>query len=98
MIVKGKIINLLLLDGDQNGTIKCSLANWTGLVFKIPRTELEKCKGRDELSKSGVYFLFGTSDESEENVAYIGQANVRKNGDSIINRILEHKRNPDKDY
>lgn len=46
---------------------KCTLANWTGITYKIPRTELDRCKGR------GVYFLFGTSDETEE-VVYIGQA------------------------
>jgi len=28
----------------------------TGVVYKIPCTELEKCKGHDDLSQSGVYF------------------------------------------
>jgi hypothetical protein len=59
---------------------------------------LEKCKGRDDLSQSGVYFLFGTSDQTGENVVYIGQAGVCKNGEGILYRLQEHKRNPDKDY
>jgi len=86
------------MDGGTNGRIKCTLPNWTGVVYKIPRNELEKCKGRDDLSQSGVYFLFGISDQTGEAVVYIGQAGVRKNGEGILYRLQEHKRNPDKDY
>jgi hypothetical protein len=86
------------MDGTANGRIKCTLANWTGVAYKIPRTELDKCKERDDLKQSGVYFLFGTSDQTGENVVYIGQAGARKNGEGILFRLQEHKRNPDKDY
>lgn len=98
MPTRGKSINLFLLDGTPTGRIKCSLANWTGVAYKIPRTELEKCKNRNDLSQSGVYFLFGTSDETGDNIVYIGQAGVRKNGEGILYRLLEHKRNAEKDY
>jgi hypothetical protein len=98
MAAHGKSINLFLMDGDPNGRIKCTLANWTGVAYKIPRTELDKCKGRNDLSQSGVYFLFGTSEQTGEEVVYIGQAGVRKNGEGILYRLQEHKRNPDKDY
>lgn len=98
MATRGKSINLFLMDGDPSGRIKCTLANWTGVAYKIPRTELDKCKGRDDLSQSGVYFLFGISDQTGEAVVYIGQAGVRKNGEGILYRLQEHKRNPDKDY
>lgn len=98
MAVRGKNINLFLVDGTATGRIKCTLANWTGVAYKIPRTELDKCKDRGELSQSGVYFLFGTSDQSDENIVYVGQAGVRKNGEGILCRLIEHKRNPDKDY
>jgi hypothetical protein len=98
MAMRGKNINLFLMDGDPSGRIKCTLANWTGVAYKIPRTELDKCKGRDDLSQSGVYFLFGISDQTGEAVVYVGQAGVRKNGEGILYRLQEHKRNPDKDY
>lgn len=98
MATRGKSINLFLMDGSPSGRIKCTLSNWTGVAYKIPRTELDKCKGRDDLSQSGVYFLFGTTDDTGENVVYIGQAGVRKNGEGILYRLFEHKRNPDKDY
>lgn len=76
--MRGKSINLFLMDGDANGRIKCTLANWTGIAYKIPRTELDKCKERDDLKQSGVYFLFGTSDQTGKLVVYIGQAGARK--------------------
>ena len=98
MSARGKSINLFLMDGDAGGRIKCTLANWTGVAYKIPRTELDKCKERDDLKQSGVYFLFGTSDATGKSVVYIGQAGARKNGEGILNRLQEHKRNPEKDY
>lgn len=98
MATRGKNIQLFLMDGEAGGRIKCTLANWTGVAYKIPRTELDKCKERDDLKQSGVYFLFGTSDETGKGVVYIGQAGARKNGEGILNRLQEHKRNPEKDY
>lgn len=98
MASRGKSINVFLIDGEAGGCIKCTLANWTGIAYKIPRTELDRCRERNDLKQSGVYFLFGTSDQTGENVVYIGQASARKNGEGILNRLMEHKRNPNKDY
>ena len=97
-MARGKSINLFLMDGDANGRMKCTLANWTGVAYKIPRTELDKCKERDDLKQSGVYFLFRKNEETGDSVVYIGQAGARKNGEGIFNRLQEHKRNPEKDY
>lgn len=94
----GKSINLFLMDGDANGRIKCSLANWTGVAYKIPRTLLEKARSIDALKQTGVYLLFGADAKSDEPVVYIGQAAVRKNGLGILNRWEEHKRNSEKDW
>ena len=91
-------ITIFLFDGTTNGLILCTIGNWKGVVYKIPRTELEKCKERKHLKQSGVYFLFGKSDAEEKDVVYIGQARERKNGEGILYRLQEHVRNPDKDY
>ena len=98
MAARGKSINLFLMDGEPSGRIKCTLANWTGVAYKIPRTALDLCKERDDLKQSGIYFLFGTSDQTGNNVVYVGQAGARKNGEGLLYRLQEHKRNPDKDY
>ena len=97
-MARGKSINLYLMDGDVNGRITCTLANWTGLAFKIPRTSLELCKDREDLKQTGIYFLFGKDDENDNDVVYVGQAGVRKNGEGLLNRLFEHNRNPQKDY
>ena len=97
-MARGKNINMFLMDGTATGRIKCTIANWTGVVYRIPRTEIENCKNRNDLKQSGVYFLFGTSNESGKPAVYIGQAGNRKNGEGILNRLLEHKRNSDKNY
>lgn len=49
MAAHGKNIQLYLMDGDASGRIKCSLVNWTGVAYKIPRIELDKCKDRADL-------------------------------------------------
>lgn len=96
--LRGKSINLFLIDGEANGRVKCTLANWTGIAYKIPRTEIDKCKSRADLQQSGVYFLFGVSDDTGENIVYIGQAGTRKNKSGVLNRLQEHRRNLEKDY
>lgn len=92
---QGKNVQMFLMDGDVTGRMKCTLANWTGLAFKIPRAHLDKCKNRSDLKQSGVYFLFGKNDANEDEV-YIGQAGTRKNGEGILFRVAEHLN--DKDY
>lgn len=84
-----KNFNLYLMDGDVTGRIKCTLANWTGLAYKVPRSYLDKCKDRQDLKQSGVYFLFGKTDNGEDEV-YIGQAGIRKNGEGVLFRVAEH--------
>lgn len=59
---------------------------------------MDLCRDREELKQTGVYLLFGKDDLSEKNVVYVGQAGVRKNGEGILYRLLEHNRNPKKDY
>lgn len=93
-----KSINMFLMDGDVNGRIKCTLANWTGLAFKIPRTSLDLCKDRPELKQTGVYFLFGKDESTDKNVVYVGQAGNRKNGEGVLYRLFEHNRDSKKDY
>ena len=88
---RGKNINVYLMDGNPLKRIKCTLANWTGVVYKVPRTELDSCKDRREFQQSGVYFLFGESENDEKEIVYMGQAGIRKSGIGIYSRLKEHK-------
>lgn len=77
------------MDGDVTGRIKCTMSGWSGLAYKIPRIYLDKCKDREQLKQSGVYFLFGKNNFDEDAV-YIGQAGIRKNGEGVLFRVAEH--------
>jgi hypothetical protein len=89
----GKNINYFLLDNTSNGRIKCTLANWTGVAYKIPRVKLVDCKNIEYLKQSGVYFLFSRG-ENDKPLVYVGQAGSRKNGEGVLNRLKEHHANP----
>lgn len=100
--MKGKSINVFLIDGVPTGKIKCTLQNWTGVAYKIPRNLLDSCKDNPTLNKhlkqTGIYFLLGESVDTGEQFIYVGQASVRKNGEGLSIRLQEHKNNPEKDY
>lgn len=83
MTKRGRKITLYLIDGDANGRIMCELSNWSGKAYKIPRNLIKKSEDRDDLNNTGVYILFG-KDESENNMAYIGEA------ENIKQRLLQH--------
>lgn len=90
-MARGKVISVYLIDGVANGKIKATISNWNGIAYKIPRRLLDECKELDAFKQSGVYFLFGN------NMVYVGQAEVRKNGKGIHQRILDHENDKYKD-
>ena len=101
--MRGKTINLFLMDGESTKRIKCTLQNWTGIVYKIPRSMLDDCKNGNSdivkhLRQTGIYFLLGENIETGEKMIYIGQAVLRKNGEGLLCRIQEHKRNNKEKY
>lgn len=90
-MARGKNISVFLIDGVANGKIKAQISNWNGIAYKIPREFLSECKDLDAFQQSGVYFLFGYKS------VYVGQAEVRKSGKGIHQRILDHESDKYKD-
>ncbi len=84
MIMRGKTIRQFLMDGVAEGRWVSELSNWTGKAYKIPRTYVSACGDREDLSNTGVYFLFGSDDNTDSKQVYIGEA------ENIINRIKQH--------
>ncbi|RAV28907.1 GIY-YIG nuclease family protein [Sinomicrobium soli] len=81
----GKTIKIFLVDGHPNGRMTCELSNWTGKAFKIPRKKVKDSFDRPELENTGVYILFGKSeDPDEKDLAYIGEA------EGIYKRLTQH--------
>lgn len=57
-MARGKSINLSLMDGDANGMIKCTLANWIGIAYRIwVHFSLDKCKNRASISGGRLLYL-----------------------------------------
>jgi len=80
-----KSVRLFLMDGIADGRWIGELSNWSGKVYKIPRTMIHNCNDRNELRSTGVYFLFGRGDEqSDRNKVYIGEA------ENIYDRLKQH--------
>lgn len=84
----GKTIKMFLIDGDPSGRLTCELSNWTGLAYRIPRTEVKKCEDRPNLNSTGVYMLFGRNEDDKEAV-YIGEA------EEVYERLQYHLREKD---
>ena len=82
--MRGKTIRQFLMDGVAEGRWVSELSNWTGKAYKIPRTYVSACGDREDLSNTGVYFLFGNDDNTDSKQVYIGEA------ENIINRIKQH--------
>jgi len=73
----GKSVRLFLLDAVPEGRWMLELLNWTGRAYRLPRPHIKSCSDRPELSGGGIYLLFGKSDETEHDLAYIdGSENV----------------------
>lgn len=85
----GKSIRLFLIEGIADGRWMCELSNWTGKAYKIPRNCVKESSDREELKNTGIYFLFGKSDETDTYRVYIGEA------ENIYERLLTHLKEKD---
>ena len=81
-----KTITTYLVDWNPTWIKTIELSNWIWKWIIIPRAKLKDAKGRDELNKPAVYFLFWDNEEWEE-FAYIWEA------ENLINKIQNHDSN-----
>ena len=83
-MIYGKSIELFLVNGNADGIVTAELSNWNGKAIKIPRIEVAGCK-REDITQTGVYFLFCKEDDGEDSV-YIGEA------ENVKERLVQHIR------
>ncbi|MHA7886993.1 GIY-YIG nuclease family protein [Roseicyclus sp.] len=87
----GRSVKLYLVDGVASGILTAEIMNWTGHVLAAPRTRIESVLKRDELARTGIYFLIGPDDQdSGLDRVYVGE------GDEIGKRLYQH--NKEKDF
>jgi len=97
-MINDRNLHFFLMDGSPSGIVQCTMDLWPGIGYKIPRSDLSRCKDMDELNSFGVYFLFGKSENEEDDVIYVGRGEARQNGEGVLARLQAHDRDPDKDY
>lgn len=81
----GATIKIFLPNGEAESLRVAEISNWTGKAIASPRSELEEVLKREEMSQSGIYFLIGRDPDTNEPLAYIGEAEV------VRDRIRQHR-------
>ena len=80
-------IQIFLPDGSPRGIKIAEITNRVVKAVLIPRNQLENASKRPEVKNVGLYFLFGSSDESAKPLVYIGEA------EDCWERLKQHNRN-----
>jgi hypothetical protein len=80
----GKQIRIYLADGTSTGIRHAEITNWSGQALACPRLRFSELKDWDEIKRPGVYFLFGTNEESGDDAVYIGESEV------VLDRLSTH--------
>ena len=89
----GRSVRLFLVDGTTTGVITAEIMNWTGHVLAGSRSGLPAFLKREELDRTGIYFLTGADPGDPDTLQlYIGESdNVRK-------RLVQHNKDEKKDF
>lgn len=89
----GKTLRIYLVDGAPAGMLTAEIMNWTGKVIVFARSQLGDAAKRDEVHRTGVYFLGGTDPENPlRDWVYVGEA------DDVLKRLAIHSRDERRDF
>jgi hypothetical protein len=80
----GKTIKIYLPNESASGIRHAEIANWSGQALACPRSRFQELRDWPEVQRPGVYFLFGTDDQTGEDAVYIGEAEI------VIDRLSSH--------
>lgn len=85
--MRPQTIQIFLPDGSPTSIREAELTNRLVKVILFPRNKMEEAGQRPLVSYTGVYFLFGKSEESLKPEVYIGE------GEICFDRIKDHNKN-----
>ena len=80
----GKQIRIYLVDGSVSGIRHGEITNWTGQALACPRSCFQNLREWTEVKRPGIYFLFGTDEETGDESVYIGESEV------VLDRLYSH--------
>ncbi|MCA0931760.1 GIY-YIG nuclease family protein [Lutimonas saemankumensis] len=82
-------IQIFLPDGSPTSIREAEITNRLVKAILFPRNKMQEASKREIVHHTGVYFLFGTNEDSSKSVVYIGE------GENCFNRIRSHNRKKD---
>ena len=82
-------IQIFLPDGSPTSIREAEITNRLVKAILFPRNKMQEVAKREMVHFTGVYFLFGVSEDGAKPVVYIGE------GEDCFSRIQAHNRNKD---
>ncbi len=86
---KGFSVRIFLPNGEPEGLRIVEKSNWTGQGLIFPRSLYSEARDREELTRTGVYVLWGQDESDQFPTAYVGE------GDGLKYRFDQHQTNKD---
>lgn len=86
---KPQTIQIFLPDGSPTSIREAELTNRLVKAILFPRNKIQEVAKRDMVHYTGVYFLFGSTEDGAKPLVYIGE------GEDCFKRIQSHNRNKD---
>ncbi len=91
------LLRIRLFDGVKAGCRQCSVKTKSLVGYLIPFGKLDVMSSEKDLSRNGVYFLFG-EDRNSEQTLYVGKVEARNGESGLKSRLAEHVRNQSIDW
>ena len=80
----GFSVRIFIPNGEPEGLRVIEKSNWIGHGLSFPRSLYDDVKSREELTRTGVYILWGPGKSGQMPKAYIGE------GDYLLRRLRAH--------
>ncbi|ALM07746.1 hypothetical protein SB49_07965 [Sediminicola sp. YIK13] len=88
-MIRPQTIQIFLPDGSPTSIKEAEITNRLVKAVLFPRNKLQEVAKREIVHFTGVYFLFGTTEDGAKPLVYIGE------GEECFKRIQSHNRNKD---
>ena len=85
----GFSVRIFIPSGRADGMRIIEKSNWTGQALTFPRGALPEVRKRQEITRTGVYILWGSSEDEEFPRAYVGE------GETLLPRLDSHAKEKD---
>ena len=88
-MTKPPTIQIFLPDGSPTSIREAEITNRLVKALLFPRNKFEEVTKREMVHFTGVYFLFGMTEDESQSIVYIGE------GEDCFKRIQDHNRKKD---